>query len=307
MHKKIEEYLGKYKKVICFCHSDLDGILSCVPIKALIGDRVTHIELCSYNNIDFKLKNLTLDRDTFLFLTDIFPKDPSVLIPFVKTKQIIVIDHHESTGIYADESNMFFIQPSHEKEGMSAALLVYTLLETEKIKHLKELMEIVSDYDLWIHKNPRSKRLNILFQMYWQRMADAFIDGRTKFNDIEEKFISTEEKRFEDTFNGLEFFDIDTNKKSFRPVFFTTIDFVNECADRLLNENTYNFCFIYSTKSNTLSIRHRTNIHAGNILTEMGLGGGHKMAAGIRTDNFSPEWLKETIEKVIQKVEDELD
>lgn len=286
MLKSIKERLSKFDTIINFSHSDLDGIGCAIVLKnyAIDHEKKFSLKLNSYNNIDSNLKNLVLKPNEILILTDVFPKDTSVLIPFVETKQIIVIDHHESSARFYDEDNMFFNVPSHDKSGDCATMLTWKLFRTNHyMSFLEPLCARIQDYDLWIKKDPGSSKLNILYNFYWEKMVDAFLDGRMEFTEDELAYIAKEEASFNNVYSSLEYFDID-DVPGVPAYFFITQDFINECCEKTFKDYPdIKLCFAFSPRSNTLSVRSvMDNISIGDVLSKLGGGGGHRMAGGWR-------------------------
>jgi oligoribonuclease NrnB/cAMP/cGMP phosphodiesterase (DHH superfamily) len=315
MIKSIREHLKKFNSIILFSHSDTDGAISALVIKKCTEGKKFSCKLNSYNNIDKNLQKLKLKPNELLVLTDIWPKDPSVLIPFIKTNQLLCIDHHETSAEFYNPEKMIFNIPSHGKIGMSAALLVYTLLECPKILCLKELVTICDDYDTWKKQDPRSDKFNILFQMYWERMIDAFYDGRTTFNQEELNFIQLQEYNFKQVYDTLELYDTEDNIDAKYPgYFFVTTEYINECCEKLFKDHPERkICFAYSPKSNTFSVRtsESLDINIGKLLSEVcpNGGGGHRNSGGIRLsvgDINNIEFITKTIKTVMDNINKEI-
>ena len=61
----------------------------------------------------------------------------------------------------------------------------------------------------------------------------------------------------------------------------------------LLKKEKYNLVLLRSTKEGSISVRHNIKgFNAGNMLSKMGIGGGHANSAGIQAGDFNNQIVK---------------
>jgi len=270
--------ISKTAKILSISHNDWDGVF-CQIILGNIYNNITYLNT-SFYKIDSILNSLDYDKYDFIFLTDINPTNLKLLD---LSEKIILIDHHESAKEANNPSKMHFVISNQ-----CAAKLTLKFVEKYyniKLNHLHEHCEMVNDYDLWILKNPRSKRLNdLMFYLYRpNKFRIKFFDGRTTFTEDELKWLDERDKEFERLYEGLNVFEFE----KLNGCVVESKEFINEICDRLMREESYNIVFCRNPYHGRVSIRHNIEgLDIGTILKEKGIGGGHEKSAGLFCDDM---------------------
>ncbi|MFW6247081.1 MAG: DHHA1 domain-containing protein [bacterium] len=262
-------------KVLQILHSDLDGSV-CGVILSHVFDNIKILDT-SFYRIDTVLENVNFDEYDFVFLTDISPEDKSKLN---LSDKIILLDHHNSSIESNDPSKMHYVV-----NGNCAAYLVKKFVEKYykmDLSHLNDLVELTNVYDMWNKEDPRfsyAKKLNdVMFFLYRPRkFREKFFDGRTTFTKEEEEWLVEREKKFERLYDELEVFEFEKINGCVTQGY----EFINEIADKLMDEEGYQFVIVRNPKHGRISVRSRyEELDAGGLLKKLGIGGGHEKSAG---------------------------
>lgn len=244
-------------------------------------------------NIDEYLSKINWEHWDFVFMTDCSPNEFDIS----KDDRIILLDHHDTANKWHNPEKVQLVINS--ECGTSLTKLFFECYFKKEMKHLKDMSNLIKDYDLWVHSDPRSKEINQLFLKYWSgRFRKRFATGDTEFSEDEKRHIKAMKKDFEDTYRDIDVWDLDTPGLGL----FSSQTWCNEICDRLLRTEGYRLVINRNPKTKNCSIR--TNIeslHAGDLLQKLGYGGGHKEAAGFNEpdhEKFREKVL--TIEKEIE-------
>lgn len=285
--------LTQNSKILNLTHDDLDGITCSIILGNVFKSKNIDYHYCSYYNIDSILKNINYDNYDFIFMTDITPNVKSLDgLP----DKIILIDHHDSAINLNDPKNYKFINTKY-----CASKLVKFFCEKYfdiNLSYLNKLVYYTNDYDMWIHESKNSMQLNYLVYYYWQeKFRKRFFDGNMKLTNDEKQYLLDRNKEYKKKYKELNVYNFERGNSCF----ISSKDFINEFCHDLMNEKGYDFVFCRNEKNNSISIRTiREDFHIGNCLKDLGLGGGHKMAAGFvcKLDN-----LYDNIEIILDKIE----
>ena len=281
-------------KILSVSHNDLDGAVSQIVL-GNVYKNITYINQ-SFYKIDSCLESINYDQYDYVILTDIAPSTDKLLDI---SDKIVLLDHHGSASTYANgKKNRFVV------EGICGAKLTKRFVEKMydiKLTHLDDLVFLTNDYDLWIHEDSRSKQINdLMFYKYRPRkFREGFMDGRTTFTDEEKEYLEERRLKFEEIYQALNVFEFDKIKGCI----VQEREFINEIAERLMDEEDYRFIVIRNPSHGRVSIRHNLDdVDVGEILKELQWGGGHAQSAGMFSD--STKEFKERINIIEQKVYD---
>jgi len=279
-------------KIFSISHNDLDGTVAQIVL-GHVYDNITFLNT-SFYKIDSILESLEYDKYDYVILTDIHPDLQQNLY---LSDKIILLDHHESAEEYTDPSKMHYVIP-----GICGAKLTLRFVEKMydiKLDHLRDLVEMTNDYDMWILNDPKSKQMNdVMFYLYRpNKFRDKFFDGRTTFTEEEEAWLEERAIKFEKIYNNLTAFEFD----KLNGCIAQSREFINEICDRLMNEEGYNIIFVRNPSTERVSVRHRIEgLNAGEILKTHGWGGGHAESAGFFTTDLNDFKMK------VKVLEDEI-
>ena len=281
-------------RILSISHCDLDGSV-CQIILGQVYKNIKYI-YTSFYRIDEILVSLDYDNYDYVFLTDISPDKPENL---ELSNKIVLIDHHGTTDVLNDPSKMRFVI----SDSVCASVLTKRFIEHMygiKLSHLDKIVELTNDYDMWHLKYPKSKFLNdVMFYLYRPaKFISKFFDGRTRFTNEEITWLKKRREIFKDIYSKLEVFEF----TKINGCIVQAEEFINEIADKLMNEEGYEIVVVRNTRNGRVSVRHRIEgIDVGAILKEKGWGGGHSLSAGFFSTNMDDFKNKvEELETIIE-------
>lgn len=288
-----KERLNRNFRVLNCSHQDLDGAGSSIVVRNVFKN-VEFVPL-KYGDVNDFLKDLDYSKYDLVLLTDISPESEEA---FNYSDKIFLLDHHSSGVKYhKPEVGRICI------EGKSACLLCKNFFENLfnlDLSYLNELCEYINLYDMWIDdpKFPIAWCYNeIFFYLHFDSFIKRFKNGDTKFNDVEIKFILDRKKLLTKTYNETNVYDLDSIKAGF----FIGGMFLNDICHKLMHEKDYEVIMCVNAKSNSCSIRTKSEtLHLGDMLQEIGLGGGHAQAGAFKLKEYDD--VQEKIEKVEQYI-----
>jgi oligoribonuclease NrnB/cAMP/cGMP phosphodiesterase (DHH superfamily) len=257
----------------------MDGI----GCQIVLANVLTDVLFCnsSFVNVDKMFNDKNFEGFKHIFVTDIYPNNPELIKKY--EDRIVMLDHHGTSMINHCPSKMRFVD-----DGQCATALVKNFVENyfeKDLSFLNELVYHINDYDLWIHESPKSKELNIVFDMYKEidrtlsMFRKRFIKGNVTFTQDEINYINFKQAEYVEVFNKIEVVDFE---KINACIVLNTDKFLNDICDDLLKKHGYSMVFFRNTKNGHTSVRHNIiGINIGRILDNLGIGGGHEFAAGI--------------------------
>jgi len=277
-------------KILCLTHNDLDAATATI----ILANTYKNIEFIynSFWKIDAVMQYVDYSKYDYVFVIDIHPEKRSNLYV---SDNIILLDHHETAKEYHNPKKMHFVA-----ENMCAAKLTKKFIENmygTKLSHLDNLVYLTNDYDLYTLNNPKSKLMNDLMFYYYRpiKFRKEFIDGRTRFNEKEIKWLHERRKEFNKRWKELEVFEF----KNVNGCLVNANYFLNEIAHKLMEEEGYNIVFVRNPDNERISIRQNIEeFNVGTYVKSLGIGGGHRFAAGIQADNMND------LQKKIKEIND---
>jgi hypothetical protein len=280
---KKHEYLelfSKGGKILNFTHVDMDGIGSNIALSKRLHN-VVKVEV-NYHDVDDRIKNFDLNSYDAVIFSDICPN--ASLEYLSRFKNVIVLDHHDTALEYHNPVNNVYVY-----NGISGSKLCFEFVkvlygENNSTRDIERLIEIINDYDLWIHNDPRSRYFNWLYNRYGSdAFKSRFMQGDIKLLNEEKQFIVDLDTKIRDTFFKLDLFDFE---KVNGAMFFTS-DYINDLAEMVLKKHNYDFIVIVNPSNMHASVRSVGDFHCGTMLKALGIGGGHNHAGGFRSINQS--------------------
>lgn len=277
-------------------HNDLDGGASAIciidHIKQKYGNDAKYgLWFGTYKNVDKYVERLMDNPEQFerVFIADIHTH-PDLAKEF--PDNFILLDHHDSAK---DLNNFSKCIVDTSGNVCGAAMCYKYLLKDEGLKftHLKSLVAIANDYDLWHLKLPNNiaKNLNFLYYYYWgEKFVERFKGGFDKFNETEIAFLKSKWDEIKALIKSSDYIDlmksdpIHKNKFCLISLKDNTGE-TNELCEYVLNELNYKVVMVVIPSKHKISTRVKTDFvkkgfHIGNIHTELNIGGGHPAAGG---------------------------
>jgi len=268
----------KTDRILNIHHNDLDGAVSCIVLK----NSFYHVEEidCQFGDVDRLMKRVDYKKFDWVFLTDIHPEDPNSLN---LSDNIVLLDHHDSAkDLHNPEKFRWVIST------VCGAKLTKRFCEKVfpdlDLSHLNNLVTLTNDYDLWTHNIKKSRFLNEVFTKYFStKFIERFKDGSTRFTDDEILYLRSRRKEFIKVCNNLDVTDLE----KINGCIVVNQYFLNDVCERLMKEAGYRIVFSVNPKNSHTSIRHNIpNLHIGDLLKELQIGGGHKDAGAITEDSL---------------------
>lgn len=283
--------INKNSKVLNISHADFDGISSSIVLSNFFKDIIC--KQATFSNIDDILKEIKYNDFDLVLVTDCFPKDPEVLNI---SDKILCLDHHPQSVELCNMKNIIAVPDN------CGAVLTRNWVEAVfycDLSHLNELLKYTNDYDLWIHNHSKSKMIETLFWKYeFDKFKERFMSGNVRFTKDEIEYLKNKRNDFRNTYDNLEVFELETINGCFCFV----KEFINDIADRLLMKDGYEIAIVQNVNNNHTSIRTKDdNVHIGNILQELDIGGGHPKSGGFGKYSQNVQLRKdiETLEKYL--------
>lgn len=292
VRKKLK--LNTRSKVINIHHIDLDGVGSSIIIKNSF--RNPRYINAKYNNIDEILLSIDYNNIDAVILTDISSQKAHEKLGKIWNEKVLLLDHHDTAVHLHDPDNMKFVIPG--ECGTTLAKKFFEMYYNTGFDYLDYLSYVINDYDMWYHKDPKSKQLNELYLKYWDdNFRERFSKGFTDFNFEEKIYLKNQKNEFNKIYNNLDTWELE----DINGVFFVNQKWTNEICDKLMDEHGYQIAINKNPKTKSCSVRSRIkDIHIGELLKELGFGGGHAEAAGF----YEPDIIK--FQEKIQTLEREL-
>ena len=280
------------KKIHCFFHGDLDGIVSYLIVKwAFPKENLTYTVIPT--NSMFKdilttwMTTNNIENYKQIFILDLDVCDSYDLID---KKNVFIIDHHESHTTNKPEHKEATVAV---KVYSSAAKLTYKLFEKlfklDTSKEQKALIALTDDYDSYKLSNPLSRDLNIL---YWssQKKNETFISnfqlGFRGFTLQQKNIINIYKNDLKELINKLQFFqgELEIQGKN-RKIVATMADaMINDVADYINETFDPDIAMIVNVASSHVSFRRsmtkNDDLDLSVWASEIGDGGGHKFSSG---------------------------
>lgn len=276
-------------RILNFTHTDMDGATSSIIIRNYFKNVITQTITYEHENeIIPKMIKLKDKFDAVIF-TDFCPVNLTQVQAF--GRPVLVLDHHESAMNFNSPKNNVYICTK-----FCGAKLAYEFFNHEDcLKHLKDIVDITNDYDLYELKDPRSKHFNSLFwKMGFEWFCERFFTGETDLLKSEKQFLIRRQKEYDELYTNLPIQEL-----SNKGVVCESEIFISDISDSFRKDG-YEWCIIY--RNGYLSVRSsdESGINLVNVTKRLGKGGGHEHAVGIPQQ-------KDNLGALIKKIEVEVD
>lgn len=273
-----------YDNAILITHTDLDGAVCEILVKKAI--QIQKVYLCDYKDVNetvIKIIENEKQQRTYspIVITDISVTEETAKILenyFTFYAPIILIDHHK-TALFLNKYLWAYVNTEH-----SASRLVYDELLNDE--ECLDLMAIANDYDMWLHKYPQSKKLNLLYyNIDRENFINRFLfNASTVFTEKEEFLITTLENKRQNYINKMvtkvKIFNDEIKDKYYKIGMVIADSEISELGEAILKEyQEIDLALILNLTNETASVRSRPNIDCSEYAKFFG-GGGHAQASG---------------------------
>lgn len=273
---------------ILFTHIDLDGSGSEIIIKLIYPDIETY--RVDYNfDSDMTYRKIMAEADSIIFTDISISRDTAESLEATRAygKELLLLDHHESAKTNLEDLNYPWIHINMEYSGALLAFLWYKdqLIENLDIVSYNNygyLAQLVSDYDLWHHQYPESKKLQFLWsKIGTEQFVARFLQNSSMvLSDEEESFVKESMDALEESYQ-IAISNMDPEEDSYgnKWLLIKNIGVMYSLvADRILKENPdVAYCCIMSRKG---SLSFRSQYYDVEQIAKALGGGGHRLAAG---------------------------
>lgn len=261
------------KKVINITHTDLDGVVSAIMFKHAFPYCETRS--VNYSSIASTIEEIKSNNDmpeVTLVFTDLAPADCIELLDGV---DYWIFDHHETSRHLHDGVHCFVdIMKCGAKVVQEQLSALFRVAYTDELKMLADL---ANDHDMWYHKIDGSLELNTLYYLIgFDCFLSEFADGYHEFSPEHRELVDKHNAAFREYLGSREITELPCNGR-----YLAATKYISEICLELDKTATWYIIERTSDDGTHLSVRARTDrLHLGNILKELGVGGGHSQAAG---------------------------
>lgn len=281
--------IPRNSRILSISHNDLDGV-GCQILLGRIFKNIHYINLAYGDVVDKELMATDEEDYDYIFVTDISPNIQEVLDRF---DNLILIDHHQNAENNPKKNR--FVNKKYSATFLTNHFLKKMYGE-ECMKEYSKLVKLINDYDMWILKYKGSTYMNHLYSLYnAEKFRDRFKRGNITLTKKEVDYLHGVKAKFDSMYDELELYELE----SINACFFMSDVYVNELSHKLMVEEGYDFVIFNTTKNYKLSIRSMMDdFNFGLYFKDLGIGGGHKKAAGasIKTEDEMQQKI-EFIEK----------
>lgn len=287
------EFKNNGELIINVTHTDLDGV-GCA-IVSTAKHRTVNVIYADYGNVNERVNealDMIIDFDIALDVVTFIISDISVVADTAKRLDdlsmnglnVILADHHKT----AEWLNAYS-WATVRSEGHSGASLLYEILgkPTYAKNDYGDLVEMIKDYDLWIHKYANSKDMNRLFYLIGrQAFYDRFLnDPDINFRESELILLQADKDAEDKYYKRVERVLREERDVLGNTFGITYCDrYTSEIGHRLLLNHKYlDYIVLVDVLGNKVSLRSDGDMDVSRIAKLFG-GGGHKNASGFPYD-----------------------
>ena len=155
---------------VVLTHSDMDGVGCAILLTNTYKKQVVKILNTGYNSIHQKIHNASLHNCKNIIVTDLSLEDIHIKSLEVYFDNVIFIDHHETSKDirYPLDWKVFI----NTKACATKLVQVFLTHKGHDLKSSKEFVNLVNDYDIWLHQDSDSILLN---NIYWELKFNKFL------------------------------------------------------------------------------------------------------------------------------------
>lgn len=291
------DFFNRNLRILNITHCDLDGGVAGIVVKRFYEDCTTYPMSYGKFRGEQAVKYINENRMKFdaVVFTDFSPIDfldafNELNIPY------LILDHHESALPLSNPAEGKYIITK-----CCGAMLAYKyyVRKAPELECLKELVELANDYDMWLHKDVRSRLLNTIYWCYYgfEAFYNRFKKGFNGFNDWEKGELRKAHNQFKKLWDDLPLTDLPHNG-----CLCTTSTLMSEISLQLEKEG-YKWFIIYNDFTHRFHLRSRLdNVDFAKICAnDLKRGGGHSKAAACECNPDEVESLTKAVVAAVEK------
>jgi len=232
-------------------------------------------------HIDSIAGEIDYDRYDAVIYTDISPETVGLI---KDVKNVVLLDHHDSALAHHDPDNLRFVY--NQESATNLTKVFCSLYFNKDLSFLDEIVRYINDYDMWYQKEAKGWALNELhFRIKSTEFIKRFENGDCNFKPNELEYVMNKRREFNKQWKLIkdEWCHLPENVNG---CYIETRTFVNDISSKLLDGGMM-VVINRNVHTKTTSIRtHKSlkEVHIGNILKSLEIGGGHKNAGGFGAD-----------------------
>lgn len=278
-------------KIYLVRDDDLDGVGTEIITRVGYENYDIEVITATYKDVNEKVINLierVRDEDCIVLIADLsVNKEVADLIENNSPEKFLLLDHHK-TSLWLNEYKWAII---NEKICGTMMVFDYILFKAlsfndkellHKLGQYLQFIEIVNDYDMWIHNYPESKGHN---QLYYLIGSESYVkrvlsNPSIKFTDEELTLLKVENARKQRYFEKVS--KTVVGRSEYGIVF--AEEFTSELGHYILDTTDFNIVVLINLKDRKVSLRSKPNVDCSKIAKTYG-GGGHPQASGFELDD----------------------
>lgn len=271
---------------ILITHTDLDGVGCEILFRRKFENENIKVLQANYNDIDDVILKVEKNYpNAEFYITDLYVSEEMMRHLSENRNFVMLVDHHKTS----ENLNKFY--KVFRNENICATKIFYEFLlktirnnfEKSKLEEFSQLVELVNDYDLWIHKNLDSKKINDLYYLIGrEKFVERFLKNPIPVLNDNEKLIleidsGKKNKYFEESLSKIKALNDDIG-------YVFAENYISELANYLLRFTIFKYIMVINMRHKTISIRSLGDNDCTTIAKLFG-GGGHKNASGFTIDD----------------------
>ena len=268
-------------------HGCMDGSGSSIPIYNNF-DKAFYIR-AKYDKIDEIANDIDYDKYDAVIFTDISPSKVSLLEGI---KNVVIIDHHKTATHNHNPDNMRFVYQGESASFQTQKFFSYYFSKDQS--YLDELFKHINDYDMWINPIGKSWQLSLLHYYYLKKdnfqhkdFIKRFCTGDVRFKPDEAEYIEKQEKILKTRWNEIHKGECFNLPNDINGCLIRENNYVNELLHRVMDELGYKIAINQNPNTFQCSVRcGLESVPVGDILQEIGIGGGHNDAGGFHNETI---------------------
>lgn len=272
--KNIRKILHPDNNILLITHKGCMDGHGCQMVMEKNFNNVFTVKL-SPQDVDDYVYNLNPSDFDGIILADISTADEQ----FLRLENVMMVDHHESAMYLYDPTWQCFVYDFECGTKLLSRVVEVALKKSQK--PYKDLINLINDNDMWLHQDPRSHQLQKHFyNVKNDEFTERFWSFKVNFTDEENTQYKQIMDDIENKFNECNIFDFDHINAGC----IIGYEYINDLCHMALEKHKYDFIVFYNPRSKNGSIRCSNElIDVGKMLSELQIGGGHKLAAGFRS------------------------
>ena len=283
------------KKIMCFTHWDLDGVVSYLVLKwafpkAKIECLPTTVQ--NFRNTYTKwLSNHDVEDYDKIYIMDLGIYEDKELIDH---KNVFIIDHHSGHDNTTYKNAKSFIA-DHDSACMLAYRMFKGLYNIQLTDPQHYLLKLANDFDSYKLEIKESAQLNVVFwdtNDKFKTFSKIFFNGFTEFTDQQKNIIKLHDIKLQKIREEIEVYAGNVklqNKKRYVCAAFAK-QYINEVADIMLNDYNAEVALVINPGTNHVSYRRGRNsdVDLSELAKKLANGAGHEYSSGSEiTEKFT--------------------